>query len=141
MCPTARGRGNPKFIIGKTAADSKADTPYGKSAALSALVPLAQALTDAVVQREFIKQIGETLSLTEDLIYQRIRQRSQPAAPRGAQNETSDSAAGFFGTIEGDFIQLLLSNPSLVPEARQFILPETFPQCLILCPLVERYFR
>jgi DNA primase len=116
-----------KFIIGKTAADNKAGTPYGKSAALSALVPLAQALTDAVVQREFIKQIGETLSLPEDVIYQRIKQRSGPAAPRGAQNETPDSAAAFFGTIEGDFIRLLLSNPSLIPEARQFILPETFP--------------
>ena len=115
-----------KFIIGKTAADSKADTPYGKSAALSALVPLAQALSDAVVQREFVKQIGEMLSLTEDVIYQRIRQRSLPAAPRGARQETEDSAAAFFGTIEGDFIRLLLSCPSLVPEARQFILPETF---------------
>jgi DNA primase len=116
-----------KFIIGKTAADNRAGTPYGKSAALNALVPLAQALSDSVVQREFVKQVGEALSLTEDLIYQRIRQRPGPAAPRAAQNGSQDSAAAFFGTIEGNFIRILLSNPTLVPEARQFILPETFP--------------
>ncbi|HUI93054.1 MAG TPA: DNA primase [Chitinivibrionales bacterium] len=115
-----------KFIIAKTAADNRAETPYGKSAALNALAPLAQALSDAVVQREFVKQMGEALSLTEDVIYQRIRQRQGPAAPRPVRQESEDTAAAFFGTIEGNFIRLLLANPHLVLEARQFIAPETF---------------
>jgi DNA primase len=115
-----------KFIIEKTAADNKADTPYGKSTALNALAPLVTALTDTVVQREFVKQLGEGLSLAEEVIYQRIRQREGPQSPAGGQNEAQDTAAAYFGTIEGNFIHHLLSNPSLVSEAKQFILPETF---------------
>ncbi len=115
-----------RFIIEKTAADNKADTPYGKSAALSALAPLAQLLTDAVVQREFVKQIGEFLSLGEDVVYQRVGRRQGPQTLQGGIQPSPDADAAYFGTIEGDFIRLLLKNPELIPEARQFILPETF---------------
>jgi len=115
-----------RFTIEKTAADNKADTPYGKSATLSALAPLAQSLTDAVVQREFVKQIGEFLSLGEDVVYQRIGRTRGPQTLQGGIQQSPDADAAYFGTIEGVFIRLLLTNPDLIPEARQFILPETF---------------
>ncbi len=114
-----------KFIIDKTAADSGATTPYGKSAALSALAPLAQSLSDPVVQREFVKQIGERLSLAEDVVYRQIR-KGPGQRPYGDSRGQPDQAAEYFGTIEGNFVRLLLCNPALIPEARQFVPPETF---------------
>jgi DNA primase len=112
------------FIITKAARDNSANTPYGKSAALTALSPLVRSITDAIVQREFVKQIGEALSLPEDLVGKRIKQTDIPAKP--PETQSKDTAAAYFGTIEGKFIRLLLSAPNLIPQARQFIIPETF---------------
>jgi DNA primase len=113
-----------RFIIAKAMADHAADTPYGKSTALSALAPLVRSVTDSVVQGEFIKQISEALSLTEDVVRKRVKQSD--TAPAVTQRPSKDFSAAFFGTMEGNFIRLLLANPQLIDEARRFILPETF---------------
>jgi DNA primase len=120
-----RSRGYVPFIIDKAARDNMANTPYGKSSALSALAPIVASVTDTIVQRDFVKQISEALLLPEDLVYKRIKQANFPAnAPPTPLSK--DTASAYFGTIEGNFIRLLLTNPDLVKEARQFILPETF---------------
>jgi DNA primase len=114
-----------RFIIDKTVTDSKADTPYGKSAAIGVLTPLAQSLSDPVVRQEFVKRIAERLSLSEDLVYRQMRHgpsaKTDTAAQRGP-----DEAAAYFGSVEGSFIHLLITSPALIAEARQFIMPETF---------------
>jgi DNA primase len=113
-----------RFIIERAKSDNVADTPFGTSAALSALAPLVNAITDSIVQREFVKQISEALSLPEDLVRRRVKQANVP--PAVTEKQSRDFAASYFGTIEGNFIKLLLSCPTLVDEARRFILPETF---------------
>jgi DNA primase len=113
-----------RFIIKRAISDNSAGTPYGKSTALSALAPLAGAITDSIVQGEFVKQISEALSLPEDLVRRRVKQADVPVAVM--ERQSRDFSAAYYGTIEGKFIRLLLSAPNLIPQARQFILPETF---------------
>jgi DNA primase len=113
-----------QFIIQRAISDNAADTPYGKSAALSTLAPLVCAVTDSIVQREFVKQISESLSLPEDLVRRRVKQADTP--PAVTEKQSRDFATSYFGTIEGNFIKLLLSCSPLIDEARRFILPETF---------------
>jgi DNA primase len=113
-----------RFIIAKAQSDNPSDTPYATSSALTALAPLAGAITDSVVQREFVKQISEALHLPEDIIRKRIKQADR--SPHAAGKQSNNTDAAYFGTIEGKFIRLLLSAPNLIPQARQFILPETF---------------
>jgi DNA primase len=113
-----------RFIIDRAIADNPADTPYGKSAALDALVPLIGSLGDAVVRREFIKQAGESLSVPEDIIYTRIRQVT--SAPGTLPQKQSTAAAAYFATIEGNFIRILINHPDLINEARRYVQPETF---------------
>jgi|WetSurMetagenome_2_1015567.scaffolds.fasta_scaffold00462_3 DNA primase len=114
-----------QFIIEKVAADKGTSTPYGKSAALAALGPLAQSLSDPVVQREFVKRMSERFSVSEDIVYRQIR-RSPGQREEQNRHGGPDETVAYFGTIEGNFIRLLLCTPSLIPEARRFILPETF---------------
>ncbi len=112
------------FIINKTVRDHNAETPYGKSAVLNALAPLGNTLTDSVVKGEFVKQLSEALSLPQEMIFKRIKEGAQETAV--APRMTKDTAASYFGTIEGHFIRLLLQHPHIIAEARKFILPETF---------------
>jgi DNA primase len=120
----AASRDYMRFIIDRAVIDNTADSPYGKSAALTTLSPLVAAITDTVVKREFVKLISEALSLPEDLVYKRIRQAN--VSPALQEKQSKDTAAAYFGTIEGNFIRLLLNNPDRIKEARHFILPETF---------------
>jgi hypothetical protein len=57
-------------------------------------------------------------------VYKRIRQAD--VSPELQEKQSKDTAAAYFGTIEGNFVRLLLNNPDRIKEARHFILPETF---------------
>lgn len=114
-----------KFIIEKVTGDHDTTTPTGTSAALDSLVQLSLTFSDSEIRRKFRKQISEALSIPEETVYYRIKQFQNPSLSRPPQSP-GDIPAAYFGTIEGKFIWFLLTNPSLIPEARQFILPETF---------------
>jgi len=112
------------YIINKTVHDNNAETPYGKSAVLNALAPLANALNDSVVKGAFVKLLGEALSLPQDLIFKRLKEG--PQEPSDSRKMTKDTATSYFGSIEGNFLRLLIQHPEIIAEARKFILPETF---------------
>jgi DNA primase len=109
-----------KFIIEKAIADKNADTPQGKSQVLDFLAPLAQSMTDSIVRQEFIKLIAEHLLISEATVHGRLKNN----AP--LHNKIIENTDDYCGTLEGNFMRLLLSSPSIIVEARQFIRPETF---------------
>jgi DNA primase len=113
-----------KFILDKIAKEHDASTPTGQSAIINVLIPLVQLFSEPLVRQRFLKLIIETLSLSPDIVYNRIQKavKTQVAPPQNSDDPTRT----YFGNIEGEFIWLLLTNPSLITEARQFILPETF---------------
>jgi DNA primase len=112
------------FIVGKTARDYESSSPMGKSRTLDALVPLVQSFTDSIVRERFYKEISETLSIGRDIINKRIR--GTVTAQSSSSRNNDGTIRDYFGTIEGNFIRILLTNPDLIKDARQFILPETF---------------
>jgi DNA primase len=110
-----------RFIVEKTIADVGIDTPQRKSAALDTLVPLARAITDSIVRMEFVKVLSESLHIGEGVVLDRLKRQPKPDEPssRGGTDV-------FFGSIEGQFLRLLVSDPSLIKEACNYITPETF---------------
>ncbi len=109
-----------EFIIKKAITDKGIDTPQSKSQVLEFLVPLAQSMTDSIVRQEFIKQIAEHLHVSEATVHGRLKKSLY------LHNKITDNADDYCGTLEGNFMRLLLSSPSIIAEARQFIRPETF---------------
>ena len=109
-----------KFIIEKAVEDKSIDTPQGKSQVLAFLVPLAQSMTDSVVRQEFKKQIVDRLHITDASAYEQFDKFVS------LQNKIAENPDNYCSTLEGNFIRLLLSSPSIIAEARQFIRPETF---------------
>jgi DNA primase len=107
------------FIIDKIATDMDVSSPSGKTALINVLAPLVNMFSDSVVRQRFLKLIIEKLSLTPDIVYNKI-------VPREYKQLDNGPIESYFGSIEGTFIHFLLAVPSLIPEARQFILPETF---------------
>jgi DNA primase len=109
-----------KFIIEKAMADKSADTPQGKSQVLAFLVPLAQSITDSVVRQEFKKQIVDRLHITDASAYEQFDKFVS------LQNKIAENPDNYCSTLEGNFMRILLTTPSIIAEARQFIRPETF---------------
>jgi DNA primase len=107
------------FVLDKIAADFDVSSPSGKIAAIDILRPLVNLFSDSVVRQKFLKLIVEKLSLTPEIVYNKIM-------PGEYKHVDDDPIESYFGSIEGTFIHFLLSAPNLIPEARQFILPETF---------------
>jgi DNA primase len=110
-----------EFIIHKTIADRGIDTPQKKSATLDAIIPLAQAITDTIIRMEFVKMISESLHIGEGTVLARFKRDFQAQERRSGERKDD-----FAGTLEGQLLRLLLSEPSLIKEACDFISPETF---------------
>jgi DNA primase len=109
-----------KFIIEKAISDKGADSPQKKSATIDYLVPLAQSITDSIVRQDFIKQMSEHLNINEKTILNRFKHQET------SKDKTNYSYNDYGGTIEGKFMRMLLFNPSIIKDARQYIIPETF---------------
>jgi replicative DNA helicase len=77
-------------------------------------------MTDSVVRQEFKKQIVDRLHITDASAYEQFDKFVS------LQNKIAENPDNYCSTLEGNFIRLLLSSPSIIAEARQFIRPETF---------------
>jgi len=109
------------FIVEKAMADKGNATPQGKSKVLDFLAPLAASMTDAIVRHEFVKQLSERLNISESMVLGRIKPSG--SVQTKVSTEQNDD---YCGTLEGNFMRLLLNAPTIISEARQFIRPETF---------------
>ncbi len=115
----SNAQGYMDFIIRKTLSDKGNDSPQKISAVLDELLPLAESMTDSVVRQTFIKLLSESLHIDEGLIVRRYK-RPDTAFQTGITLKEYDS------TNEGKFMRQLLSDPSIISEARKYITPETF---------------
>jgi DNA primase len=111
------------FIIGKAMDGRDIRSPYGQSAAIAYLVPLAESITDRIVQAAFVKTIAERLGVSERLIYAQVHPsaKSETMAP-----EAEFAGDRYLATYEGNFIRLVISYPELLDEAQKSISPQTF---------------
>lgn len=108
-----------EFILDRIAGEFDTTSPSGKVGAINVLGPLVNMFSEPVVRERFLKLITEKLSLSPEIVYNKI-------VPGERKQLDNTPEASYFGSIEGTFIRFLLSAPTLIPEARQFILPETF---------------
>jgi len=111
----------PVFIIEQAVKEKGLATPQQKSALLDYLVPLAQSISDSIVRQDFVRQIAERLNITEATVLGRFK-RSAGSFRTGT---TAAVTPDLSGTMEGHLLRLLIAEPSLIPEAQQFIPPET----------------
>jgi DNA primase len=111
------------FIIEQAIQEKGLSTPQQKSAMLDYLIPLAQSISDSIVRQDFVRQIAERLGITEATVLGRFKR----TVAQGRQGSYTAAAAtpDISGTQEGLLLRLLISVPLLIPEARQYIPPET----------------
>ncbi len=106
-------------------------TPQGKSQIVKEVKPLLDATTDSIVKAEYIKTVAERLRVSEQLVYKAAaRGNRQPVGRQVSQEPQQPQKQPFnvrryLTTIEGNFILILLQNPSLVEVAMERISPQT----------------
>ncbi|HMD67667.1 MAG TPA: DNA primase [Chitinivibrionales bacterium] len=103
------------FMLDKIAKDYDTTSPSGKIAVIEILAPLVKMFSDSIVRRKFMTLIVERLSLSPDIVFNKILISEPKHSP----------IESYFGSIEGYFFHYLIANPFLIPEARQFVQPET----------------
>lgn len=111
------------FIIEQAIIDKGIATPQQKSAMLDYLIPLVQSISDSIVRQDFVRQIAERLGITEATVLGRFKRTV--AQGRQGSLYASASTPDINGTQEGLLLRLLVSVPTLIPEARNYIPPET----------------
>ena len=111
-------------------------TPQGKSAVLEALQPIVQSIRDSIVLDNFKKELADRLDFGKNIKdVQLISERVGKMAPReplysNRWNSPVREGAGkadtnFLQTLEGSFLRILVTEPELIAEARQYVVPET----------------
>jgi DNA primase len=111
------------FVLENAVSANGVDTAHAKSAVLDAIVPLIDSTRDNVVRADCVKRTAERIGVGEPLVVQRLapngrRQSSAPSAPSVPEQP-------YASRLEGHFIHLLISHPELIPEAAEYIRPET----------------
>ncbi|NLE01588.1 MAG: DNA primase [Fibrobacter sp.] len=124
------------FIIDKMMRQYDTRTPQGKSAVLEALQPIVQSIRDSIVLDNFKKELADRLDFGKNIKdVQLISERVGKMAPReplysNRWNSPVREGAGkadtnFLQTLEGSFLRILVTEPELIAEARQYVVPET----------------
>ena len=109
------------FIIKKALAENDSSTGRGKSAVVEYLSPLVQSIRDPIIQSNFKKEISEHLEIKEQLMYNSL----QGTTVQSRVQEDSVANEGFFLTLEGCFLRILVTCPELIDEAKNYVIPET----------------
>ncbi len=114
-----------EFIIDRMILTHHAETARGKSAVIDACVPLIKAIDDPIVAGRFRKLLAEKLGLEERLVNKKFPEsKAGPLYIRHSLKPLTQDAA-YSTTLEGKFLHLLFLDPSLIEEARKYVLPET----------------
>jgi DNA primase len=114
-------RSSTDFIIDKMIADHDGKTAQGKMTVIEQLVPLVQAMTNPIARMEFKKELAERLQVESRIVYRYMPDAKKSAGSKPPALKTDTYAY----SIEGSFLRILISNPELIPEAQQYITPET----------------
>lgn len=121
-----------EFVLERLRGQVGTDTPQGVSQILDQAVPYLQALTDEIVLVHSVRIVARELGVDEKIVLSRLGRRR----PRGSQEQNGPKpvlkfdVAAYAGTLEGNFMRILLSSPKLVEQARSFVGPETFTSAM-----------
>jgi DNA primase len=118
----AKAVGANEFIIGKTIAEQGGKTPRGQKAVIEALAPIVSSMSNEEARRQFKKNLAERLGIEEKMVYKFL-----PNA-KGDDRKKIFSLADeelYVGSLEGKFLHILLTQPNLIAEARQYVAADT----------------
>jgi len=113
------------FLIDKLVSESDG-SPHGKSRVIDELMPYARALSDEVVRQDFLDMIAQRLRIDRRLVANRLG-GSASRRPYGAAvpEPPQDSGRALtVGTLEEDFLSIIINVPALIVSARQYLSPE-----------------
>jgi DNA primase len=115
-----------EFLIEKPASESDG-SPHGKSRAMDELIPYAHALSDEVVREDFLDKLARSLRIDRRLVANRFAaydgdSRSSGEAQPEVRQGRRDALA--MGTLEEDFLCMLIAVPELITSARRYLSPE-----------------
>jgi DNA primase len=125
----AKKNANPwiPFIIDAMAREQDIRTAHGKSATVTSLQPILQSITDPIVAHQFKKELSDRIGLDENVINTKVHLDDKKMGYKVVQSLTvnHEDIDRFSMSLEGSFLRILLTCPELIPEARQYVIPET----------------
>lgn len=119
------------FVLQRASQMHPGDTPHAKSAAVGELIPLLDELTDDIVRTDYVKRTADHFGVAQQHISARLKRPdglraalARQAAPQ-SPSASRTREAPLSTRPEGHFLRLLLSFPQLIPEAEEYVRPET----------------
>jgi DNA primase len=134
------------FLLDKCIQERGIGTPQEKSAVVDDVLPYLREVSDSIVRLDYVRQCAEKLALPETMLNSKLSIR-----PRFRTMETGTPVEKpvrigpmslYSGTLEENFLRILLAKPDLVPEARQFIRPDTLTDSInskLYSKIIEGY--
>ncbi|MBD3241716.1 MAG: DNA primase [Chitinivibrionales bacterium] len=113
-----------QFVLERAVEAHGTESAAQKSAVLGQLQPLLSDISDSIIRDDFARHIADRLHVAERLVLERIR-------PARRERESAEAAApapqsrSYASSLEGHFIHLIVSHPELVPEAAEYVPPDT----------------
>ncbi len=131
------------FVLNRTVEAHGMSSAAQKSMVIGRLQPLLNDIGDTIIQTDFARRIADRLHVDERLVMERIRaerhggRRDEPAAP-------APQSRSYASTLEGHFLHLIVSHPELVPEAAEYVPPDTLTDRFsneLYCSVLGAYQR
>jgi DNA primase len=115
------------FIIEKVVSEYDISTPFGQSSAVTALQPLLNMIKDPIVAQSFKKELAEKVRLDERILYTKSQENryNNKSSNLVRTNVVVPDEEKFMMSLEGCFLNILLTTPEYIAEASQYVVPET----------------
>lgn len=132
-----------RFVLERAVQTHGVDSAAQKSMVIQQLRPLLSEIRDAIIQTDFARRIADRLHVDERLVLERIRPERQER--RGDETATpAPRTRSYASSLEGHFIHLIVSHPELVPEASEYVPPDTLTDRFsneLYCSVLGAYQR
>lgn len=114
------------FLIDKLISEHDGSS-LGKSRIVDELAPYALAVSDEIVRNDFLKKVEQRLRLDRHLVADRYNKlASRPSAHAEGEAVGGAEKQAVLGALEESFFRILLTDPNLIVQARQYLSPEKF---------------
>jgi DNA primase len=113
-----------EFVLEKAVREKKGDTPQGQIAVCDHLRPFLEAVGERILVQSCVKKTAERLGISDALAYSRLNLPS-PGRAAVVRHGADAGRQQYGGTLEGNFMRILLNNPGLVGRAKEWVKPET----------------
>ncbi|KMQ51042.1 DNA primase [Chitinispirillum alkaliphilum] len=130
------------FMIDKTVSENDSSSAFGKKQIIEKLTPYMKSLSDPLIRDEFAKELSEKLDISVHHVTKIFRgERSD--LEENPQTESVNNKQ-FLNSLEGNFLRILLTSPSLIDQAKQYVAPQTLTNKLsknIYSIILDSYAR